>query len=1270
MRKIWLIAMLCLGICPAAAWGQALTSLRGTVTDPSGSAIRGAQVTVLNSETSFTRSTKSGPDGTYSFVDLLPGTYNLTIESQGFQKYVQSGLVLRVDLPATANAHMKVGAVSEVVSVTGEAAQVNTTDASVGHTMGANEIEELPIQAENMPLLLSLQPGVVYNGDKILTDSYDTRAGSVNGERSDQNNITLDGVSVNDEFNGYAFYGVLPTTQFSVDEFRVTTSNYGASEGRSAGAQIAMATKGGTNQFHGSLYEFNRNTIGEANDYFLKNSQLANGQSNTPTHLVRNVFGGTFGGPIIKDRLFFFFNYEGHRIAQQADEVRTIPSATLRDGIIQYACNDPTQCPGMTVKGLSGASYPIQSGYYALSPVQLGIMDPLHLGPSSVALKYMQTYPLPNDFTVGNVVNYAGYRFAANTPESDNWMIGRLDYKLTANGNHTLFLRLAGRNDHSVPEPGAPFLPGSPPEYSLSDVSKGFVIGHTGVFGPHWINNIRYGLTHQSQALPGDSSDPWVYMRDMDQGIVYSSGFSAPVHNLVDTVTWLKGSHNFQFGGNFLFVRRGSYDLSNSFPDALLNSDWLASGGFANKNDSLDPTFGCATGQSWPGCGQGPAISGDFNHAYDFPLAAMMGIASEVDAVYNYRVANLTSATPLSQGAPIVRHWATDTYSLFFQDTWHAMRRLTVTYGLNYQLMTPITETSGQEVTPNVNMGDWFNLRSTDMLKGIPSNKDPVISFQPSGAHWGRNGLYSNQHLNFAPRVGLAWDPTGDGKTSVRAGFGMYYDNFGPALALHYDQGGTFGLSSNLSNPAATLTLNQAPRISSMNTIPTTYLPGPPPSNFPVVYPLGSEAIARGIDQSIKTPYSYAANLSVQRQLPGGMTLDVGYVGHFAHHLLVLDDVAAPLDFVDPKSHIDYFTAAQRMSQLQRANTPESSITPALVGPTAAYWQNILPVQSSYALCSTGGTTSNLLMATYDAFGQDCGSLYNETTVPYIMDLSGIPATPIYGPNTFFNSQYSSLWDWRSIGYSNYNALEVGLHKQMTHGVLFGFNYTYSKSNDLESQAERGVHYLTDSIINAWAPQQMYAPSDFDLRHQINGYFVAELPFGHGKQIAGNAGGLANAFIGGWQLGGTTRWTSGYDVSVFQGYVWPTNWDEMGWSNLTGSPIDAGTTVINGIPNVFKNPAVASKAFDYAFPGQSGVRNPVRGDGFLEVDMNLAKNWNIPKTEHQTLQFRWSVFNVTNSARFDVYSMQDEWDSASTFGNYTRTLNNPRVMEFALIYQF
>lgn len=1255
------------------AWGQATTSLRGTVTDPSGAAISGAKVTLTNTATNAQRQTVTTNTGLYTFVAVQPGAYNLAVTASGFQDYARNGLQLMVNLPASSDVKMAVGSASQTVEVTGQAPLLNTTNATVGQTMGSNEIQDLPLKAENLPLLLSIQPGVVYNGDNILEDNYDTRAGSVNGERSDQNNITLDGVSINDEFHGYAFNGVLPTTPFSTQEFRVTTSNADATQARSAGAQIAMVTKSGTNNWHGSLYEFNRNTLGEANDFFLKASQINNGQPNTPQKLVRNIFGGTIGGPIKKDRLFFFFNYEGHRQSYSQSVERTIPTATLRDGIIEYKCASAAACPGGAVTGASGATYPVLPGNYGLGPAQLKAMDPLGIGPSSVALNYFKTYPVPNDFTVGNVVNYAGYRFAAPTTQSYNWFIGRVDYKLTPSGNHSLFVRGTVVDDR---DSNPAFVPGTGPTTTVVDLSKGYVVGYTGVFGPRWVNSVSYGLTRQSLGTNGDSKLPWVEMRGLDQNIYRTTAAVSPVHNITDTLSYVRGKHNFQFGGNLLFSRRNSLTDLTSYSDALTNSDWVASSGLANKNDPLNPALAGY-----------PAVASTFNHSYDFPLAAMMGLASEVDARYNYHVDSLTSGSALAQGAPVTRHWATDTYNLFLNDTWQMRHNLTLNYGLNYQLMTPVTETAGQEMLPGVNIGQWFNNRWNNMVKGIGSYADTKIAFTPAGSAYGRSGLYSAQTHNFAPRLGIAWKPEsnwgwlhkllGEDATVVRAGAGMYYDNFGPELAMTYDQVGAFGVSTSVSNPAGTLSVADVPRITSMNTIPTAdnsgnnlMLPAPP-ANYPVTYP-SIESISRGIDQSLKTPYSYALNLSVERTLPGNMVFNAGYVGHFAHRLLVYDDVATPTDLVDPKSGIDYFSAAARLSQIARTNPQDptsldGSITAAMIGPTAAYWQDMIGTQSSYKVFSTGATTPDLMPAIYDLYASN---LYNETTALYLQDLPkyatrGWPHSATSG--SYYNPQYSSLYVWRSIGHSNYNALQLGLHKEMSQGVLFGFNYTYSHSLDTQSMAERGIRNNAEVIINPWSPNQFYGNSAFDLRHQVNAYWVANLPFGHGRAFANTSSNWLNAIIGGWQFSGTSRWTSGFPGSVLEGFNWPTNWEEMGLANVVG-PVHTGTTTVNGLPNVFSDPSTAVNSFDWPFPGQSGMRNVFRGDGYMTWDMALGKSFKV--TERQSFDIRWNVFNVTNSARFDVNAAQLEADEGNTFGNYTSTLTSPRVMEFSAVFRF
>ena len=283
------------------------SSLQGSVTDPSGSAIGGASVMLSSNESKLERTMATGTQGEYRFFALSPGAYSLTVTAKGFSRYEQTDLELLVNTPATVNVRLKVGSVNESVTVSGEAPALNMVDASIGNPFSETQVKQIPLDGRNVPDLLSLQAGVtsIGNGphlDDPKVKDQDSRNGAVNGARSDQSNITLDGVDVNDQSNGYAFTSVLPITPDSVQEFRVTTSNYNADQGEGSGAQVSLITKSGTNSLHGSLYEYHRNTATSASDYFVRQ----------PLKLIRNVFGASVGGPIQKNRLFFFANYEAH----------------------------------------------------------------------------------------------------------------------------------------------------------------------------------------------------------------------------------------------------------------------------------------------------------------------------------------------------------------------------------------------------------------------------------------------------------------------------------------------------------------------------------------------------------------------------------------------------------------------------------------------------------------------------------------------------------------------------------------------------------------------------------------------------------------------------------------------------------------------------------------------------------------------------------------------------------------------------------------------
>jgi len=1319
------VSVFTLCLSPNAAWAQASTSLRGTITDPSGGAIPNASVRLVNADTNLTRTTASDAQGNYVFPEVQPGNYSLTVEVPGFARYQQTGIQLLVNLPATVNVKMKIGQSQETVTVTEQAPVINSTDASEGNTMGQLQLEQLPIEARDIVQLLSLQPGVVYTSDRTdLDTSVDTRSGAVNGEHSDQSNVNLDGVDDNQQATGQAFQSVLPVPIESVQEFRVTTSNYGADQGRSAGAQVALVTKSGTNNFHGSLYEFNRNRLGEANDYFIKSAEATDGLPNKALQLVRNVFGADLGGPIQRDRLFFFLNYEGHRVAQQDSAVREIPTASLRDGAIMYLCDqggtgaplDPRCAAPSTVQGLSGKTYNVPADYYALSPSQLKAMDPLGLGPDPASIAYFNQYPLPNDQSVGDDYNYSGYRFAAPAGERDDWLVGRIDYKLTANGNQQLFFRGSGANDHQNQDPFLPNIPSGSelpagPEHIVLDRSKGFVLGYTSILRSNLVNNFHYGLTRQSLNTTGDSDQAWVFVRGLDQGVTYGDAFTLPVHDFVDDLSWTKGNHSFNFGTDVRLIRSASTNLNSSFSYATANSEWNNTSGFAgHASSAFNPPSGTCDGTPCP------AVDPSFYVSYDWPLIGMLGMVTEVNAQTNFQLGSGGAATTLAQGAPINRHFSTDEYDFYVQDSWKLRPNLTFNYGLRYELMSPVGEVDGQEVMPNVPLGQWFNQRGLNALQGIPSSASPNISFDVAGPAYGRASYYPWQTKNFAPRVGFAWSPepssgllqklvgTG-GESSIRAGFGMYYDVFGYELVQTYDQNGSFGLLSDLSNPAGVETDACSPRLATFsgpNAIPLNdlcgnqmYIPTATPT-FPDQFPLGNFCICWGVDNNLKTPYSYALDLSYERQIKRNMSVEFAYVGHLGHRILAQDDLAMPLNLVDPKSKVTYFQAAQALAKQYENGVTDETFNESALGSTAAYWKDMVaPLEpgGAYVIGANpnaplGGcynandltpptSTTDPVLAAFDLF---CSGIYNETTPLSIWDLYGIPDAnlsnvvyyPTPGQYTYFDNQFSSLYAWRTMAPSWYHGLQVTLKQEFSHGLQFDFNYTYSHAIDLASDAERiGTWGGEDSwITNAWDPRQGIGPADFDLRHQLNANWVWQLPFGAGRAIGTDMGKAADALVGGWQISGLARWSSGFPVTVDNGGVYPTDWQLEGHAALTGSPVVQAKTVVDGYVNMFPNPTEAYAGFRHDLPGESGVRNPIRGDGYAGVDLGLAKTWKMPYNDQHSLEFTWNVFNVPNLTRFDVETASLVYDEANTFGRYTHLLTNPRVMQFGLRYAF
>src|ERR1700680_5061706 len=771
----------------SVAWGQATTSVRGSVSDPGGNALVGASVVLANPESKTERTTPTGEQGEYQFLFVPPGTYKLAVTASGFRRYEQTDLQLLVNTPSTANIQLTIGGTSDTVTVTSEAPALNLVDASIGNSFDEVQVKQLPLEGRNVPDLLSLQAGVAYTGNRIGDKDQDTRNGAVNGARSDQSNVTLDGVDVNDQSNGYAFTSVLPVTQDSVEEFRVTTTNYGADQGQGSGAQVALVTKSGTNAFHGSAYEYLRDTITSANDYLVKQSELNIGAPNKPLQLNRNIFGASVGGPLRKDRLFFFTNYEGTREREQQRAERVIPTPSMCQGIFRYL--------------------DLNGNLVTVTPAQLTLLDPKHIGIDPAMLNpshtgYLdKTFCTPqtatNDFAAGDGFNYAGFVFRAPTSLDNDVFIARVDYRLTSDGRHLLFWRGALQD---LRNPGAPFLPGDAPEQTTADHSKGFALGYTTVLSPTLTNSFVWGFTRQSFGVVANTpnNQAWNTFLGLDQGIAYSHNFQVNLHNLKDDLSWTKKTHAFQFGAAIGLARDPRESFLHSDALGLGTTNWTSPIGFSFTSSTLDPTN--TSPNAHPGISLPEPLS---STAYDRPLLALYGMISDV--VANYNLDRNGVVQPL--GAPVKRNYGLNSYEFYGQDTWRIKPNLTLTYGLRWSFFPPPWETNGLQTSPTFGLGTQFATNVKNAQQGLGYTSEPAMSFTLGGPVNNGPGFYPFEKTDWSPRVSIAYSPGFGGsllkhifgennQTVIRAGFSRVYDRAGFALLNSFDQIGSAGLTT------------------------------------------------------------------------------------------------------------------------------------------------------------------------------------------------------------------------------------------------------------------------------------------------------------------------------------------------------------------------------------------------------------------------------------------------------------------------------------------
>ena len=1208
-RRCGIALLSLLALTASGLFGQSATSLSGIVSDPTGAVIASAKLVLTNVATGVKQSTDADSAGRYNFPQAQPGFYKLSATHPGFNEILVNNIELQVSTASTLNVKFeKVGATSTVISIDAAAEQINTSDATLGNTIDTLQIQELPSFARNVAALLQFEPGVTTNGQ-------------VNGGKSDQGNATLDGIDVNDQNGRAAFTSVLRVTLDSTQEFRTTTTNANADQGRSSGAQIALVTKSGTNTEHGSLYEYRRGTETAANSFFNNRAGVAR-----PVLLI-NIFGGSAGGAVKKNKIFYFINYEGRRDASAASpsSIPTVPSDLMRAGTLQYV-----NTSGQVIK---------------LGPAQIKALDPLGIGSSTATAALFQQYPHGNDTTLGDGYNFIGYRFTAPQHQDQNTYISRWDWNIDNAGKHLVFVRGQLQNDS---QQGLPQFPGQAPSSVSLTNAKGIAVGYTATLKSNLVNNLRYGFTRQATETTGVLSGNYAFFRGLTPINPTTTGLThkIPVQQISDDVAWTKGAHDFRFGGVYRNVSNTSINYANSYSVTSSNPSWLLGTG-----KDLQPAD----------------LSGGFRTNFSYAMGAMVGIQAQGTAHYNY----LVDGTVLPNGAPVKFDFVNNEFEWYAMDTWKIKRNLTMTYGVRHSIMPPIHEANGQQTSTNQSIGQWFYQRANLAAAGLPQSQAGLITYIAGNAT-GARPLYPNHLTNFAPRVALAYSPDatsgivkwltgGPGKTSLRAGWGMFYDLYGQPLAQTYSSS-AFGLSNSLTNASSSLTGSTAPRYTGFYTPPPSLFPAAPKGGLPATYP-NLFAITNSIDDTLKAPYTMNTDVSASREFGHGWFVQGSYVMRLSRRSLINKDLAQPTNLVDPKSGMTYYQAAQALAKLYNNGTKPAAVADVQ---KIAFWEDLWP-----------GLAGGGLTATQQAYKQfGAGFSPDYTSALQNIDINCSPSCSIYGPGAIFNQQFSALSAWSSVGRGDYYSMQWTVRKRFSEGLTMQFNYTLGRSWDLASAAESGGSF-SGVIQNAFVPQQQWAPSNYDARHIFNVFAIYQLPVGKGRKYLPNANRLVDGVLGGWQLTPTIQWSSATPVSVGDGSNWATNWEIAANATQIGPVTESVTknapsavTNVAPAPNLFSNPGQAFTAFTFTLPGDSGDRNNIRTPGPKQMNLGVSKDFNLftlHDVQHK-LQFRWETYNLTNTAVLSGVSLSV--GSQSTFGKFSSQLGSPRQMQFALRYSF
>ncbi|MFN8002647.1 MAG: TonB-dependent receptor [Acidobacteriota bacterium] len=1240
--KISMLALALLLLAPSGLAQNALGRIAGVVRDQIGAVVPGAKVTITNEGTGQQILTAtSNQEGVFIAPQLSPGSYTVKIEATGFKTASYNQVKVEPGQEYSLVAALEVGGANEVVQITAGSDLVNTSTPEISNTVIRRQIVDLPLNGRNPIELIRLQAGVV--GLPTRTNT------TINGGRPTWTQVTKDGINIQDNFirtNSLDFVPNRPTSD-TIGEFTITTNTQGA-DAAGGSSQVKLVTPSGTNEFHGTLYEFNRNSALGANTWF-NNATIdrLTGKSVARPFLNRNQFGGNIAGPVLvpkkvfgplggwndnKDKLFFSFSYEGFRQRTQATQNNTIPvNNDLLDGAFRYVRPSDNTVQTINV---------------------LGARPGVTLDPTirNLILSRFPSAALVNNFDVGNstaarTLNTAGYRFLQSDVNDRNQYEFRFDYKPTEKHSfefvHQRFKETDDRTDLDA-------INRRPKVYTDSDVK--FLVGAWRWSAtPKFNNELRIGANLAPVAFENGEDFigtllPTALGLTNREVQFQPQGRDTRTFQYIDNASYVTGNHSLQFGGSLQKIKVQPYNFAGRFPTVGL--------GFS----AAAPAAIQLTQADFPG---GSITAQDLANANAL-RAFLGGVVSTLQQTF--QVQNKTSG--FVPGIPEKRDFTFDNWATYVQDNWRIKPNLSLRLGLKWEYFSPLREDNNLQLFP--------------VLRGRAS-KDALLD--PNVSIDFVNGNYYNKDLNnFGPSVGLAWDPFKNGKTSVRAGYTMAFVN---------EETITVGRNAGIGNPGLTTTLLAQNLYQTVNSggLSISSPSFKVPRTLTDQLGTGLTAAAFGIDQNIKQPYVHQISFSVEREIGWDIAVEGRYVSTLGR------DIWRGIDYNQTNAAINqaFFQDFQRAraNGFLALNTPVS--TPGCTAATCGVFNPAFNASLAGSQQLTvipnfgGGSLANANVRTAIQTGQvgsladfytngSAGTAIAQQARAYFYD-TGNPG--IYAADLILNG-----------GTTDYHSFQAEVRRRFKGGIFGQMNYTFSKvlSNSPGTTQARFEPFIDN---NRQGLEKTRA--DFDVTHVINGSAIFELPFGQGKKWL-NYGGLTERLVGGWQISSIAHYQSGAPISIISGRGTFNRGGRSGGnpavSSLTREQIkdlfgirkqadgrvfyiDPKVTDTNGrasgADNLSNTASFAGQVFFHPSAGQIGTLQRLQFDGPSQVswDFGVIKRTRIK--ENMNLEIRGDFFNFLNHPLFFVgdYNIDSQ-----TFGRITGLNFGPRVVQLSGRFSF